>query len=63
MESNPVAQERAAKITALQSLIDEAEASGLGNLSQAELVASARLFLAASPVPRGPLGSPPNITR
>lgn len=35
-------QERAAKIAALQSLIDEAEASGLSTWSQAELLAAAR---------------------
>jgi len=63
MESSRKAQERAAKIAALQSLIDEAEASGLSIRSQADLLASARLLLAASPVPRGPLGSPSNITR
>jgi hypothetical protein len=55
------AQERAAKIAALQSLIDEAEDSGPSTLSQAELLSSARLLLAASPVPRGPLGPPSNI--
>ncbi len=56
------AQERAAKIAALQRLIDEAEASGPGTLSQAELLASARGLLAASPVPRGPLGAPLDFT-
>lgn len=35
-------QERAAKIAALQSLIDEAEASGVSSLTQAELMAAAR---------------------
>lgn len=42
MESTLKAQERAAKIAALQSLIDEAEASGLSSLSKAELLAAAR---------------------
>ena len=42
MESNHMDQERAAKIAALQSLIDEAEASGLSTWSQAELLAAAR---------------------
>jgi hypothetical protein len=42
MEPICKAQERAAKIVALQSLIDEAEASGPSTLSQAELLGSAR---------------------
>ena len=49
MEPIRKAQERAAKIVALQRLIDEAEASGPGNLSQDDLLASARLLLAAPP--------------
>jgi len=42
MECTRKAHERAAKITALQSLIDEAEARGPSTLSQAELLAAAR---------------------
>jgi antitoxin ParD1/3/4 len=42
MEPIRKAQERAEKIAALQSLIDEAEASGPSTLSQAELLAEVR---------------------
>jgi antitoxin ParD1/3/4 len=42
MEPIRKAQDRAAKIAALQSLIDEAEVSGPSALSQAELLAEVR---------------------